>query len=673
MQNETGGSILSRSMSRQSIRFRSIRVIVTSVGLVLLVSLALGWLGWRLLAQEKTLQNQQAHNRLEQSADVLLAGFLRRMAETEAWLSRIGPALHAESDERSQGGLLVSFSKAGMEVQPRGQLLYRPAVPSAELLDVALFAETEKLEFQTSDFKTARAALSALTMHQDGLVRAEALLRLARVQNKSGQTSEALNTYAKLANENRMSSSEAPYALLSRFARCELLAASHQETAAKQEASLLVASLESGEWPVGKESFAWYDSRARKLAGQPAESRAPEIKLAVAEAVEAAWDEWQLFQRSGSRSLTKHRHRSAPSPVLTIVNANPERMVSLIYAGEALRHLTLDLTSIGEGTDIRASVTEEHGQPLFAGTVEPTAAQVRRSLSAADLPWQLNVTASSTDAGAAFPAERRNYLIAALAAIVLLVGLACYAMARGVLREAAAGQLQSDFVSAVSHEFRSPLTTLRQLTELLAEGRIHEESRRRRYFSVLQQETSRLHQLVEDLLDFGCMDAGRRQYKFEPLDFSELVQDGIEEYQRQAGANGHKIEIHSDHSRLLIDADREALRRVVRNLMENAVKYSPEAKTVWVETGCEGHAAILRVRDEGIGIPPEEKSRIFEKFVRGEAAKKACIPGTGIGLAMVKEIVTVHHGELDLSSEVGHGSTFSVRLPLSNTVPESSS
>jgi signal transduction histidine kinase len=203
---------------------------------------------------------------------------------------------------------------------------------------------------------------------------------------------------------------------------------------------------------------------------------------------------------------------------------------------------------------------------------------------------------------------------------------------------------------------------------LLADGRIHEESRRRRYFSVLQQETNRLHQLVEDLLDFGRMDAGRRQYKFEPIDFSELVQDGIEEYQRQAGAHGHRIEITSDTGRLPVDADREALRRVVRNLLENAVKYSPDANTVWVEMGCEDRAAILRVRDEGIGIPPEEKSRIFEKFVRGEAAKKACIPGTGIGLAMVKEIVRVHHGELDLDSEVGRGSTFMVRLPLSHAV-----
>jgi signal transduction histidine kinase len=238
-------------------------------------------------------------------------------------------------------------------------------------------------------------------------------------------------------------------------------------------------------------------------------------------------------------------------------------------------------------------------------------------------------------------------------------------MTRGVLREAAAGRLQSDFVSAVSHEFRSPLTTLRQLTELLAEGRIHDESRRRRYFEVLQQETSRLQQLVEDLLDFGRMDAGRRQYELEVLDFSELVQDGIHEYQRQANGNGHRIELTSRGDGLVVKADREALRRVVRNLLENAVKYSPDAQTVWVETGSEGDAAVLRVRDEGIGIPPEEQARIFEKFVRGEWAKQACIPGTGVGLAMVKEIVRVHQGEVGLDSEVGRGSTFMVRLPLS--------
>src|SRR5262249_1428368 len=157
--------------------------------------------------------------------------------------------------------------------------------------------------------------------------------------------------------------------------------------------------------------------------------------------------------------------------------------------------------------------------------------------------------------------------------------LACYAMARGVLREAAAGRLQSDFVSAVSHEFRSPLTTLRQLTELLADGRINDETRRRLYFTTLQRETVRLYQLVEDLLDFGRMAAGRRQYRLESLDFCELVRDGVDEFRRQANGAGHRIELSSDEAELPVQADREALRRVVRNLVENAVKYSPNADT----------------------------------------------------------------------------------------------
>jgi signal transduction histidine kinase len=209
------------------------------------------------------------------------------------------------------------------------------------------------------------------------------------------------------------------------------------------------------------------------------------------------------------------------------------------------------------------------------------------------------------------------------------------------------------------------LTTLRQLTELLAHGRVQDEGRRRQYFDVLEKETSRLHQLVEDLLDFGRMDAGRRQYRLEPVDLSVLVREGIEDYRRDSSSNGHRIELTSNPAPLVVDADREALRRVIRNLLENAVKYSPDSPTVWVETEHERDAAVLRVRDQGIGIPPEEQARIFDKFVRGEGAKRACIQGTGIGLAMVKEIVEVHRGDVRLSSEVGRGSTFQVRLPLS--------
>jgi signal transduction histidine kinase len=417
-----------------------------------------------------------------------------------------------------------------------------------------------------------------------------------------------------------------------------------------------------GEWGLDKDDYFYYYAKVSRLAGRPGEMPTALEKLAIAETVASLWDEWRQFGRSASRSLSKRFHSSGPIPMLTIANANPDRLVAVIYAGEALRHW-IPAPAAPETSGVRVELTDPEGRPLLGSGAPAASLRVAKTLSPASLRWQLDVSAS-TSAEVAFAAERRNYLILVLVAIVLMVALACYAMARGVLREAAAGQLQSDFVSAVSHEFRSPLTTLRQLTELLADGRIVDEGRRRQYFNVMQKETSRLHQLVENLLDFGRMDAGRRQYRMESLDLAVLVRDAVQQYRHEAGASGHAIELASAGP-LPIAADREAVERVVRNLLENAVKYSPEARTVWVETDRDGPSAVLRVRDQGIGIPEEEKKQIFEKFVRGEAAKRAAIPGTGIGLAMVKEIVRVHQGEVALASEVGSGSTFVVRLPLS--------
>jgi signal transduction histidine kinase len=655
-------------MTQKAARVHNVHVIlVSAVGLVLLVSVALTWLGRRLMDQEESLQKQQAASRLSQGADELVAGFFRQMSEKDAWLGQIGSKLPApaEISKRGEGAVLVSFSRSGIEVFPAGTLPYYPATPVPELFDAQLFDEAATLEFRANDFAGAATRLMALTENSSPSVRAEALLRLARVEHKGGQVSASLTTYDKLRDEKRLTSLRTPYGVEARLKRSQILAESNQMLQSHKEASELMASIESGAWIIGSDTYADLDTRARELAGLPGQSQLPSDKLALAETVETAWNNWQTFQdpRNSSRSQTDHIFRTEPAPVVALVNANPERMVASVYVGDAIRHLGLDDSSL-EKAQLSAVLTDEHGRVLWGKGLESGRNQARRSLGPVRLPWELQV--SDLSPSVAFSTQRRNYLIVALVAIVLLVALACYAMARGVLRETAAGQLQSDFVSAVSHEFRSPLTSLRQLTELLAEGRIHDESRRRRYFSVLQQETERLHQLVEDLLDFGRMDAGRRQYRLEPLDFSELVRDGIEEYQNHATANGHHIEVTSESHKLLVEADREALRRVVRNLLENAVKYSPDATTVWVETDCEDRTAVLRIRDEGIGIPPEEKSRIFEKFVRGEAAKQACIPGTGIGLAMVKEIVRVHKGEIDLSSEVGHGTTFMVRLPLSS-------
>jgi signal transduction histidine kinase len=655
----------SKRTTRRSAISRNARLIVgTSVSLVLLVTVALGWLAWQLVAQENERlrqendrRRQQAQDQREQIADLLWYGFQRRMSEADAWLSQMNASFggtDAPVSDPATAPLLVSFSRAGVRVEPRGSLLYYPATPPPDSVD-ARFAEIERLALRSGDLHAVASALTALAQDKNPSVRAQAQLRMANVHEQSRRVDDALAAYSALSNEKRLIPSGDPYGLFARLSRAKLLAAANRQVESRTEAVTLLDALHSGDWVLRELNYTELDKEARALAGEDLAPPAPAAKLAISRAVAEAWKEWR-----GSPLKTR-THASAPVPILSLAHADAERMVLAIYAGDELERLSL-------AGNTEAMVVDEQDQVILGRAFKDWEPRATRSLSPMALPWRLEVTAALDGSDADLKKGRRTLIAAqvTIAILAMLVGVACYAMARGVLREVMAGQLQSDFVSAVSHEFRSPLTTLRQLTELLADGRIQDEGRRHRYYTVLERETGRLHRLVEDLLDFGRMNAGRHQYRRERLGFVDLVRDAIEEYRQHAETGDERrIEVSVGPEDLYIDADREAIMRVVRNLLENAVKYSPGASTVWVETRRENEAAVLAVRDEGIGIPIQEQAHVFEKFVRGDAAKRAAIPGTGIGLAMVKEIVQVHGGEVTVASEVGHGSIFTVRLPLS--------
>ena len=656
------------------------RIIATAVGLMVLVCTVVGVLGWRLLSQEQAMADQQARDRLQRTAEQIVTKFGDRMRLLDAWLDATAP-LPSGGPPTLGGALVVWLSNAGVHVAPIGRLLYYPVIATApRVVEVggisaeAMLEEARALAKQgdvdgaltTYDNLIRMLGAADLLVRENAMTRGLMELLEQSDPSRSVYFSPPSVAAARMSDQARLAipasrlatltnSSGVPYRLLSQFERTQLLAISGRRDEAQEEARRLVSEMSSGRWYLDKPTFTFYDSAARKIAGLPPP---PAARVAVAEHVGRLWNEWKSFERSKLRSSNRRIWSTTP-PLVGLVNMNPDRLVALIADGDSLGSLGLDLSAAGE--NIAASVVDEQGRWIL-GRRLPTGVDVVRPLAGS--PWQLQLTAPVEEAGTIVRA-RRNYAITAFVVFVLLVAGACYAIARGVLREAQVGRLQGDFVSAVSHEFRSPLTALRQLTELLAQGRIQDESRRRVYFDVLAKETSRLHRLVEDLLDFGRMDAGRRRYQFETIDLSRLVEDAISEYHREADANGHRIEFAAHSGRLTVDADHEALNRVIRNLLENAVKYSPDAVIVWVETTRDGHTALLRVRDEGIGVPPEEQSRIFEKFVRGEAAKRACIQGTGIGLSMVKEIVGAHHGRVTLQSDVGRGSTFIVQLPLS--------
>jgi signal transduction histidine kinase len=277
------------------------------------------------------------------------------------------------------------------------------------------------------------------------------------------------------------------------------------------------------------------------------------------------------------------------------------------------------------------------------------------------LPWRITVAPANPLEETAQSASRRHLLMGGLGLLLLVVAAGGYFVARSVKRELELARLQSDFVAAVSHEFRTPLTSLGQATELLVDGRITDPEQLKKYFEKQARATGRLRRLVESLLEWGRVEAGRTPYRMEKLDASDVVRAAVDEFRRDE-PGGHAIEYSPADAAVVIHGDRDALIRALRNLLDNAVKYSPGCPTVWVQLRSLDGRAEISVKDSGLGIPRNEHRDIFRKFVRGAAAKAHAIKGTGVGLAMVKHIVECHGGEIHLESEPGAGSTFTIVL-----------
>jgi signal transduction histidine kinase len=204
------------------------------------------------------------------------------------------------------------------------------------------------------------------------------------------------------------------------------------------------------------------------------------------------------------------------------------------------------------------------------------------------------------------------------------------------------------------------------LTEILEQGDAAPE-RRSQYYEALGKESRRLRTMVESLLDFGRMDSGRRSYDFCATDAVELVGQVAQEFADRSTTAARRIDMSSvgaSGSAVCVHADREALALALRNLLDNAMKYSPESAPVRLAVTVGNGTVAVSIEDRGPGVSAEERRAIFRKFTRGTAARRLNVKGTGIGLTMAHQIVKAHGGRLELDSEAGRGCIFTIVLPV---------
>jgi signal transduction histidine kinase len=626
--------------------FSTRKVQALFLAVALLFSGALSWLGWRLLLQDRALARQRRLEQLDAAADRVIAAMYLQLGELEEVLA--GPQHGPVPAE----AVLVRARLDGVVVRPPDGLLYLPVVPAGVEAPPSIFAEGEALEFQNNDPAAAAVAFRRLTHFTDPAIRAGALVRLGRNLAKCGRAPEALPVFDELALMGLTPVGGLPAELVGLEAKCSVLDKLGHRSALQREAHLLYERLTGSRWPLSRASYEFKMEEARGWLGQAPASHQLEKKAALSAALQVLWADW-LRERAGNgrRFLTLDGF-----PVLAAWISSPNELTTLLTPVEVID------SALRESGDFQARLIDAEGRNVLGPHELVGATRVERAPASTRLPWTLQVAAQD-DAFAGL-AGRQLILASGFALLVGLLGAASFLAARATSRELAVARLQADFVSAVSHEFRSPLSSICQIAELLNEDRLPSDEQRRRSFAILGQESARLRRLVEGLLDFARMEAGVERYRLEPLAPGEMVRSVVEEFEAQPSSRSHQVQLSISPGLPEVDADREALGRAVWNLLDNAVKYSPESTAVRAEVTMEDGRLTIRVRDEGPGIPVLEQEEIFRKFVRGSQAKTRGVKGTGIGLAMVRHIVEGHRGEIRLQSELGRGSTFTILLPV---------
>jgi signal transduction histidine kinase len=263
---------------------------------------------------------------------------------------------------------------------------------------------------------------------------------------------------------------------------------------------------------------------------------------------------------------------------------------------------------------------------------------------------------------------RRNFLVLGILSILIVGGLVL--TKHVVSKEMALARLKSDFVSNVSHELRTPLALIRLYAETLELGRITTAEKKQQYYRIIRKESERLTALINNILDFSRIEAGRKEYEFRETDVADLVRNTLDSYRYQIEQQGFALEENIDPNLPVVRVDREAIARALVNLVNNALKYSDGEKFLGVKLYRANGAIKLEVVDHGIGIPRREQAKIFEKFYRTGDPLVHNTKGSGLGLSLVRHITQAHGGDIAVESTPGKGSKFTMSLPVATATEQ---
>lgn len=689
-------------------------------GIIILLSIILTIFAVREAEREKLIREREIEELQQRCAELIIDQVKAFISEAEGRIFRLisGYQIQARGKELAEvckriaeGEEIITeiflINEKGEVIFPLIKpLFFLPGEPQEikgrpiKIEPNPLLKTAETSEFKTKNYPLAIKSYQKLIDSTSDKARQAMLLNcIGRCYEKSGKHLKAIETYQKILkeHENELSADGIPLGIIAQYQIGNIFCKTSRKIQGVEAFFELYDGLLASKWPLSKNQFHFYQNKVKAV-----------LETSVADISEIGnrkslikkrEELQQLEDEKLSRMNCKEDLLRKVIPLIKIRKPiSSEGLERFYYLSETIgeEFYLVSYTPLAEnsvfGIRIDYEVLAKKLRPLKLETLplrKDWHVQIKdkfgNTVAGEDItyikdpipqlsysrgfeedfpPWKVNIYQSNPGFAERQFNTRRNIYILSVVIVISALLFGGFLAIRSTAKELELAKLKSEFVSTVSHEFRTPLTSIRYLAELLKRGRVKEEDKRQMYYETITDESGRLSRLIENILDFSKIEAGMKEYQFRETDIAELARDVASRFQDQAAPKGFVIESEISNQMPKVLADSEALSRALFNLLDNALKYSGKSLKAFLRAGSEGECVFLEVQDEGIGISREEQKKVFEKFYRSDNVDESNIKGSGIGLTLVAHIVKAHGGEVLLESGAGRGTKVTMKLPL---------